>query len=100
MDDSLDESLSMSTEYPSNIGDVDDIFQESMMSCIELSSKIVNLTRISIPRRDAQDLLHSRIRLGRNLTRMEDHCRNLLKEVQSRDDKLIFLELQNLVQTA
>jgi hypothetical protein len=35
--DSVDKALSMSTEYLSNIGDVDDIFQESMMSCIELS---------------------------------------------------------------
>ena len=68
----MDEALSMSTEYLNNIGDVDDIFQESMMSCIELSSKIVNLTSlgISIPRRDAQDLLRSRIRLGRILTHM------------------------------
>ena len=61
--DSLDEALSMLTEYLSNIGDVDDIFQESMMSCIELSSRIVSLTglEISIPRREAQDLLRSRI---------------------------------------
>ena len=43
--DSLDEALSMLTEYLSNIGDVDDIFRESMMSCIELSSRIVNLNR-------------------------------------------------------
>ena len=43
--DSVDEALSMLTEYLSNIGDVDDIFQESMMSCIELSSRIVNLNR-------------------------------------------------------
>ena len=73
--ESVDEALSMSTEYLSNIGDVDDIFQESMMSCIELSFKIVNLTSlgISIPRRDAQDLLRSRILLRRILTRMENH---------------------------
>ena len=38
MGDSVDEALSMSTEYLSNVGDVDDIFQESMMVCIELSS--------------------------------------------------------------
>ena len=92
----------MSTEYLNNIGDIDNIFQDSMMSCIELSSKIVNLTSlgISIPRQDAQDLLRSRIRLRRILTRMENHWKNLLQEVQSRDDKVIFLELQNLVQTA
>ena len=30
----VSEALSMSTEYLSNIGDVDDIYQESMMSCI------------------------------------------------------------------
>ena len=51
MGDSVDEAFSMSTEYLSNIGDIDDIFQESMMSCIELSSRIVYLTglEISIP---------------------------------------------------
>ena len=100
--DFVDEALSMSTEYLSNIGDVDDIFQESMMSCIELSSKIVNLTSLgkSIPRRNAQDLLRSRICLRRILTRMKNHWKTLLQEIQSRDDKVIFLELQNLVQTA
>ena len=100
--ETVDEALSMSTEYLNNIGDVDDIFQESMMSCIELSSKIVNLTGlgISIPRHDVQDLLRSRIRLRRILTRMENHWKNLLQEVQSRNDKVVFLELQNLVQTA
>ena len=100
--ETVDEALSMSTEYLNNIGDVDDIFQESMMSCIELPSKIINLTSlgISIPRRDVQDLLCSKIRLRRILTRMENHWKNLLQEVQSRNDKVIFLELQNLVQTA
>ena len=95
--ETVDESLSMSTEYLNNIGDVDDIFQESMMSCIELSSKIVHLTSlgISIPRREAQDLLCSRIRLRRILTRMENHWKSLLQELQSRDNKVIFLELQN-----
>ena len=80
--ESVDKALSMSTEYLSNIGDVDDIFQESMMSCIELSFKIVNLTSlgISIPRRDAHDLLRSRISLRRILTRMENHWKTLLQE--------------------
>ena len=89
----MDEALSMSTEYLSNIGDVDDIFQESMMSCIELSSRIVNLTgpEISIPQREDQDLLRSRIRLKRTLTRIEAHWKNLLQEIQSRDNKVIFL---------
>ena len=100
--ETMDEALSMFPEYLNNIGDVDNIFQESMMSCIELFSKIVNLTSlgISIPSRDAQDLLRSRIRLRRILTRMENHWKNLLQEVQSREDKVIFQELQNLVQTA
>ena len=91
--DSVDEALSISTEYLSNIGDVDDIFQESMMSCIELSSRIINLTgpEISIPRREDQDLLRSRIRLKQTLTRIEAHWKNLLQEIQSRDDKVIFL---------
>ena len=89
----MDEALSMSTEYLSNTGDVDDIFQESMMSCIELSSRIVNLTgpEISIPQREDQDLLRSRIRLKRTLTRIEAHWKNLLQEIQSRDNKVIFL---------
>ena len=53
--ETVDEALSMSTEYLNNIGDIDNIFQESMMSCIKLFFKIVNLTSlgISIPRRDA-----------------------------------------------
>ena len=100
--DSVDEALSMSTEYLSNVGDVDDIFQESMMVCIELSSRIVTLTdpEISIPRHETPDLLRTRIRLKRTLTRMEAHWKNLIQKVQSRDDKVVFLELQNLVQTA
>jgi hypothetical protein len=31
---------------------------------------------------------------------MEAHWKTLLQEIQSRDDKVIFLELQNLVETA
>ena len=59
----------MSTEYLSNVGDVDDIFQDSMMTCLELSSQIINLTdtEINIPRREAQDLLHIKNRLKRTL---------------------------------
>ena len=100
--DSVDEALSMSTEYLNNVGDVDDIFQESMMACIELSSRIVNLTglEISIPRHETPDLLCTRVRLKQTLTGMEAHWKNLLQEAQSQDDKVIFLELQNLVQTA
>ena len=40
---SVDEALSMSTEYLSNVSDVDDIFQDSMMTCLELSPQITNL---------------------------------------------------------
>ena len=63
--DSVDEVLSMSTEYQSNVGDVDDIYQESMMSCIDLSSRIATLTgpELSIPRRETPDLLNAKIRL-------------------------------------
>ena len=40
MGDSMDEALSMSTEYLLNVSDVDDIFQDSMMTCLELSLQI------------------------------------------------------------
>ena len=36
--EAVDEALSMSTEHLSNVGNVDDIYQESMMSCIDWSS--------------------------------------------------------------
>ena len=36
--EAVDEALSMSTEYLSNVGDIDDTYQESMMSCIDWSS--------------------------------------------------------------
>ena len=99
--DSVDEALPMSTEYLSNVGDVYDIFQDSMMTCLELSSRIINLTdpEISIPGHEAQDLLHIKIRLKPTLIRMEVHWENLLQEAHSRD-KVIFLELHSLVQTA
>ena len=71
----VSEALSMSTEYLSNIGDVDDIYQESMMSCIEWSSRIATFTApgINISRRkmSTTDLLNARINLKRTLTRME-----------------------------
>ena len=41
----LDEALSMLREYLSNVSDVDDIFQDSMMTCLELSSQITNLAK-------------------------------------------------------
>ena len=102
MGEAVDKALSMSTEYLSNVGDVDDIYQESMMSCIDWSSRIATLTGpgISISRRETSDLLNAKIRLKRTLMRMEAHWKTLLQENQSRDDKEIFLELQNLVETA
>ena len=45
-------------------------------------------------------MLRSRIRPRRILTRMKNHWKTLLQKIQSRDDKVIFLELRNLVQTA
>ena len=81
----VNEALSMSTEYLSNVGDVDDIYQESMMSCIEWSSRITTFTApgISIPRRKMSptDLLNARINLKRTLTRMETHWKTLQEEV-------------------
>ena len=100
--EALDEALSMSTEYLSNVGNVDNIYQESMMSCIDWSSRIATLTApgISISRCATSDLLTARIHLKRTLTRMEAHWKNLQEKTQSRGDKVVFLELQNLVETA
>jgi hypothetical protein len=100
----VNEALSMSTEYLSNVGDVDDIYQESMMSCIEWSSRITTFTApgISIPRRkmSTTNLLNARINLKRTLTRMETYWKTLQEEVRSRGDKVTFLEIQDLVETA
>ena len=84
MEDKLDDFINYDT-----------VFINSPGSCIELSSKIVNLTNlgISIPRRDTQDLFRSRIRLRQILTRMENCWKNLLQEVQSCDDKVIFTRI-------
>ena len=41
--ESMDEALSMSLEYLSNVSDVGDVFQDSLMTCLELSSQIANL---------------------------------------------------------
>jgi hypothetical protein len=73
-----------------------------MMSCIDWSSRIVTLTApgINISRRAASDLLTAKIRLKRTLTRMEAHWKTLQEEIQLRGDKVVFLELQNLVETA
>ena len=57
--DSVDEALSMSKEYLSNVSNIDDIFQDSMMTCLELSSQITNLagkTR-DLSKNEARDLL-------------------------------------------
>jgi hypothetical protein len=73
------------------------------MSCIEWSSRIATFTApgISISRRkmSTTDLLNARINLKRTLTRMEAHWKTLQEEVQSRGDKVTFLELQDLVET-
>ena len=43
--DSVDEALSMLMEYLSDVSDVNDVFQDSMMTCLELSSQITNLAK-------------------------------------------------------
>ena len=51
--------LSMSTESLSNVSDVDDIFQCSLMICFEISSQIANLTDKGrdLSQHEARDLL-------------------------------------------
>ena len=77
--EAMNKALSISTEYLSNVGDVDDTYQESMMSCIDWSSRIAALTTpgISISRRKTSELLNARIRLKRTLTCMETHWKTL-----------------------
>ena len=71
--DSMDEALSMSMEYLSNVSNVDDVFQDSMMTCLELSSQITNLAgkMRDLSQNEAKDLLNMKKRLARTLTRME-----------------------------
>ena len=97
--DSMDEALSMSTEYLSNVSDVDNIFQESLMTCLELSSQSPNKGR-DLSRHEARDLLHIKICLTRTLAHMEDHWKNLLQKARSRGDTVVFSELDSLVQMA
>ena len=58
--DSMDEALSMSMEYLSNVSDVNDIFQDSLMTCLELSSQIANLAdrMRDLSRHEVRDLLN------------------------------------------
>ena len=58
--DSVDEALSMSMEYLSNVSDVNDIFQDSLMTCLELSSQIANLAdrMRDLSRHEVRDLLN------------------------------------------
>ena len=92
----------MSTEYLSNISDVDDIFQDSMMTCLELSLQITNLagkTR-DLSKNEARDLLDMRQRSIRTLKRMEGHWEHLLQEARNQKDTVVFSELESLIQMA
>ena len=81
-DDSVDEALSMSMEYLSNVSNVDNVFQDSLMTCLELSSQITNLagTTRDLSRNEARGLLNMKKRLAGTLTCMEGHWENLLQE--------------------
>ena len=63
----------MLTEYLSNVSDVDDIFQDSMMTCFQLSSQITNLANRTreLWQNEARDLRDMRKCLERTLARME-----------------------------
>ena len=82
MGNSVDEALSMSMEYLSNVSDVDDIFQDSLMTWLELSSQIANLTyrMRDLSQNEVRDLLNMKTRLAKTLTCMEGHWENLLQE--------------------
>ena len=100
--DFMVKALSMSTESLSNVSDVDDIFQCSLMTCLEISSQIANLTSKGrdLSRHEARDLPHIKNLLTRTLTHIEDHWDNLLQEAQSRGDTAVFSELDSLVKMA
>ena len=53
-DDSVDEALSMLMEYLSDVSDVNDVFQDSMMTCLELLSQIPNLACPNKPSQGTQ----------------------------------------------
>ena len=63
----------MLTEYLTNVSDVDDIFQDSMMTCLELSSQITNLANRTreLLQNEARDVMNTRKHLERALARME-----------------------------
>ena len=56
--DSVDEALSMLMEYLSDVSDINDIFQDSMMTCLELSSQIPNLACPNKPSQGTQAKLN------------------------------------------
>ena len=56
--DSVDKALSMLMEYLSDVSDVNDVFQDSMMTCLELSSQIPNLACPNKPSQGTQAKLN------------------------------------------
>ena len=100
--DSVGEALSMLLEYLSNVSDVDDVFQDSLMTCLELSSQITNFTDNSRDpsKSETRNLFNMQRRPVRTLTRIEDRWDNLLREIRTREDTVVFSELDSLVQMA
>ena len=100
--DSVDEALSMLAEYLSNFSDVDDIFRDSMMTCLELSSQITNLTSKArdLTKNEVKDLLDMEKRSVRTIKQMESHWKRLLRKARIGGDTLVFSEMESLVQIA
>ena len=92
----------MSKEYLSNISDVGDIFQESMMTCLELSSQIKNLVSQTrdLSKNEVKNLLDMEKRSARTLKRMESHWKRLVRKARTGEDTMVFSELDSLVQMA
>ena len=82
--DSVDEASSISTDYLGNVSDVDDIFQDSMMTCLELSLQITNLANRTRKLSPSRDLTNMKKRLERTLARMEGRWEHLLQEAGKR----------------
>ena len=99
---SVDEALSISLEYLSNVSDVGDVFQDSLVSCLELSSQIANLddTARTLSQSETNKLAGLVTRLAGTLKRMENHWNDLSDEIKAREDTVIFSELDSVVQIA
>ena len=100
--DSVTEALSMSGEYLSGIGDVGGIFQESVVTCSELSLQI---TRLANKTRDlSRDEIKSLLDMEKcsmcTFNWMESQWKRIVRKAQIGEDTMVFSKLNSQVQAA